>query len=618
MQSEFLNRLAQRPLLGDGAMGTMLYGSRPRSDRPLDELNLTHPATVAEVHRSYIEAGSELIETNTFGANRIKLARYGLEGKVHDINMAGVTLARRVIEASFKKVFIAGSMGPLGVHLAPLGRLQPGEAFAAFREQAEALLAGGVDVLLLETFGDLWELEQAVAAARAASAEAPLMVQVTFANDGLTPLGDAPEKVAAALQNLPVDVVGVNCSVGPARVLNSVKAMAAHLPPETCLAAQPNAGWPQQMDGRLMYPASPEYFGEYAALFRQMGVALIGGCCGTTPAHIARMRQALDAPSAGKLVQVGALPDTDRPVAPADAMTPTRLAQAFAAGQFVSSVEMHPPRGASAAKVLAAARTLKDAGVTVVNVADSPVARMKMSPWAVCHLIQTDVGLETVLNFPTRGRNLLRIQGDLLAAHALNIRNLFVVMGDPTSIGDYPQAFNHHDVVSSGLVRLVKHGFNIGVDYSGKPISQPTNFLVGTALNLNAANLRREINLLKKKIDNGADFVMTQPIYTINPLEQFLDAYQAEHGPLTAPVVVSLLPLYNARHANFLHNEVPGVSIPQSMRHRLEQAGDAATAEGLAMARDLLAAIRAQAAGVYIMPPFKRYDLAAELLESLT
>ncbi|RME50487.1 MAG: hypothetical protein D6796_02845 [Caldilineae bacterium] len=289
----------------------------------------------------------------------------------------------------------------------------------------------------------------------------------------------------------------------------------------------------------------------------------------------------------------------------------------MATGEFVASVEMHPPRGASAARVLAAARTLKEAGATVVNVADSPVARMRMSPWAVCHLIQSEVGLETVLNFPTRGRNLLRIQGDLLAAHALNIRNLFVVMGDPTTIGDYPEAFNHHDVVSSGLIHLVKRGFNTGVDYAGKPIAGPTNFLVGCALNVNADRPAREVRLLKKKIDNGADFAMTQPIYTLDALEQFIARYEAEYGPPGIPILVSILPLYSIRHARFLHNEVPGITVPQAMQDRLERAGEEAWREGLAMARDLLAAVKEKAAGVYIMPPFRRYDLAAELLESL-
>ncbi len=618
MDNKFLARLDQGPLLCDGATGTMLYNRGAPANRPLDELNLTNPAIVAEVHRAYIDAGSEVIETNTFGANRIKLAKYGLESKVTEINQAAVKLARRVIEASFKEIFIAGSVGPLGAHLAPLGRLQLNEAFAAFKEQIEALVAANVDLLIFETFGDLKELEQALHAARAVDGAIPIVAQVTFTNDGVTPMGDAPADVAEMMNKLNVDVVGANCSVGPARVLRSIKIMADHLQPGTYLSAQPNAGWPHRLGGgRLVYPATPDYFGDYAATFAHAGVSLIGGCCGTTEVHIAKMRYTLDHLSSQPVVEVVSSATLEKTDAPVDVLNPTQLAQKLAAGEFVTSVEIHPPHGASAAKVLAAAGSLQEAGVTVVNVADSPVARMKMSPWAVCHLIQSEVGLETVLNFPTRGRNLLRIQGDLLAAHALNIRNLFVVMGDPTAIGDYPEAFNHHDVVSSGLIKLVKRGFNTGIDYAGKPISQPTNFLVGGALNLNAIKLEKEVNLLKKKIDNGVDFVMTQPIYTPEPLEQFVAAYEDKFGPLSIPILVSILPLYNERHARFLHNEVPGITIPQQMQYQMSQAGEHASQQGLSMAYALITEIRERIAGVYIMPPFKRYNLAAELLEMI-
>lgn len=616
---DFLSRLNLSPVLCDGATGTMLHSRGAAAGQCLDELNLTNPALVAEVHRAYISAGAEVIETNTFGANRVKLAKYGLENKVAEINAAAVQLAHRVVEASFKPVYVAGAVGPLGAHLAPLGHLQPEQAFGAFKEQMSTLVEAGIDLLILETFANLKELEQAIAAARAVSPTVPLVAQVTFTNDGFTPLGDTPAAVAQLLATARVDVAGVNCSVGPARVLRSIKAVAKYLPPEIKLAAQPNAGWPHQAGGRLTYPANPDYFADYATIFAQAGVSLIGGCCGTTPEHIAKMRQALDNPRPTPAAIVAErVTGADAQTAGADTLEPTHLAQKLAAGEFVTSVEVHPPRGASPLRVLAAAQTLRDAGATVVNVADSPVARMKMSPWAVCHLIQTEVGLETVLNFPTRGRNLLRIQGDLLAAHALNIRNLFVVMGDPTTIGDYPEAFNHQDVVPTGLIELVQHKFNQGVDYSGREISQATNFLVGGALNLNADNLDKEINLLKKKIDCGANFVMTQPIYTLEVLHRFTEQYEAAHGPLTLPILVSVLPLYSVRHARFLHNEVPGIFIPQPMLDRLERAGEEqAGREGLAMARDLLFEIKEKAAGAYIMPPFKRYDYAAELLEAL-
>lgn len=617
MANLFLARLKEKPLLIDGAMGTELNRRGTPGNQPFDMLNLARPELVAAVHQSYVDAGADIIETNTFGANRIKLSKHGLEKRVAEINCSGVIIAREVAFSAGRKVFVAGAIGPLGAHLAPLGRIQPEEATAAFSEQISALLDASVDLLIFETFGNLHELEIAISAARAIDADIPISAQVTFSNDGVTPLGNAPAEVAETLGALAVDIVGVNCSVGPARVLRSIKLMSEHLPEHIRLAALPNAGWPQRIDGRLMYPATPEYFGDYAATFARAGVSIIGGCCGTTAEHISQMRHTLDTMPPEPTQYVFRQLVTEPPTAIADAINPTGLARKLERGEFVTSVEIHPPRGASVARVLAAVQTLQEAGVSVVNVADSPVARMKMSPWAVCHLIQSEVGLETILNFPTRGRNLLRIQGDLLAAHALNIRNLFVVMGDPTTIGDYPQAFNHHDVVSTGLIKLVKHGFNTGVDYAGKPISQPTNFLVGGALNLNSNNLEKEIKLLKKKIDSGVDFVMTQPIYTPEPLQRFKAAYESQFGALELPILLSVLPLYNIRHARFLHNEVPGITVAENLQIRMERAGDDSPQEGLEIARELLREVHTEIAGMYVMPPFKKYNLAAELIEAV-
>ncbi len=617
MTNQFLTRLKEKPLLGDGAMGTMLYNRGAPAGQAFDALNLSQPELVASVHQDYVDAGADIIETNTFGANRIKLEKHGLAHKVAEINRRGVEIARQVAFSAEREVFVAGSVGPLGAHLAPLGRLQPDAATTAFSEQVAALLEASVDVLMFETFGNLRELEIAVKAARALDANIPISAQVTFLSDGVTPLGDAPAEVVAVLGQLKVNIVGVNCSVGPARVLRSIKLMMEHLPQDVFIAAQPNAGWPQRLGGRLMYPATPEYFGDYAATLVRTGVTIVGGCCGTTPAHIAQMRRALDTMTDDAPPLIVQRIDVAPPSSIADVINPTELSQKLARGEFVTSVEIHPPRGASVARVLAAVQTLQEAGVSVVNVADSPVARMKMSPWAVCHLIQSEIGLETILNFPTRGRNLLRIQGDLLAAHALNIRNLFVVMGDPTTIGDYPEAFNYHDVVSTGLIKLVKRGFNTGVDYAGKPISQPTHFLVGGALNLNNSNLEKELKLLKKKIDNGVDFVMTQPVFTPEPLRRFKTAYEEQYGALTLPILVSVLPLYNLRHARFLHNEVPGITISERLQTRMARAGDDGAQEGLAISRELLAEIKDEIAGIYIMPPFKKYNLAAELIETV-
>ncbi len=618
MTHKFLETLDTRPLLCDGAMGTMIYAKGIPFERCFDEINLSNPSLIADIHRSYIDAGANVIETNTFGANRIKLSEYGLADKTVEINRAGVELARRVVEAAFKDIFIGASVGPLGPRLAPLGRLQPREAQAAFTEQITALVEAGADLIVFDTFGDLFELREAVQVARRIAPDVPLVAQITFTDDVRTPLGHTPHKAAEILADLPVDVVGLNCSVGPAGILQTLQNLVKFLPNGTRLSAQPNAGWPEHIGGRLMYPATPEYFGEYALAFVGAGARLVGGCCGTTPEHIGYMRRALDNPTAFS-PELTRLPgDESTWSVSGDSIAPTRLARSLAAGEFVVSVEMSPPKGFSAEKILAGATTLQAAGATAINVADSPRSRMRMSPWAVCHLIQSQLNMETVLHFPTRGRNILRLQGDLLAAHALNVRNIFVVMGDPTSIGEYPDALNEYDLVPSGLIQLLKQGFNQGRDYGGEPIAQPTKFLVGCALNLAPADPARESKVLHRKIENGADFALTQPIYDVVAAQTFLDYYEREYGSLTLPILAGVLPLYNARHADFLHNEVPGINIPDEIRQRMHAAGEDGPQMGVEMARDLVLTLRGTLAqGIYLMPAFGRYDLAAEVIEVL-
>jgi methionine synthase I (cobalamin-dependent)/5,10-methylenetetrahydrofolate reductase len=623
----FLERLARGPLLFDGAMGTMLHSQGIGLDRCFDELNLTEPAKVTEVHREYIRAGAEVIETNTFGANHFKLSSFGLEHQVAQINRAGVELARQAIEEVLRgstdrqskplePVLIAGSVGPSGRQLAPLGRMQPQAAYTAFCEQIAALAEAGADLLVFETFSDLAEIGEAVRAAHDVCA-LPIVAQMTFTEDIRTPLGHTPEQVAEFLRHLNVDVVGVNCSLGPALVLRVVHRMHGALGSsnDVYLSAQPNAGWPTRTGERLMYPATPDYLGEYALALIQEGASIIGGCCGTTPAHIAAMRIAIDGP---------AQPHLEVPVRPmaeletvADADSPTELAKKLAAGEFVVSVEIDPPKGYAAERLLTAARMLHEAGADVMNVADIPMARMRMSAWAVCYLIHSRVGMETVLHFPTRGRNLLRVQGDLLAAHALNVRNLFVVMGDPTGIGDYPQAMDDYDLVPSGLIQLIEQGFNHGVDQAGSSIGQPTNFLVGCALNLGAADLDREIKVLRKKISAGADFVLSQPVYDADMVRRFRTHHEERYGPLQLPILVGILPLYSARHAEFLHNEVPGISIPDATRRHMRRAGEDGPREGVRMARQLLADLYDIVQGVYLMPAFNRFDLVAEVIDAI-
>jgi homocysteine S-methyltransferase len=613
MTSRLLNYLTTRPLLADGAMGTMLHARGARFDGALDELNLTQPAVVAEIHRAYIDAGAAMIVTNTFGANRFKLQRHGLERKVREINAAAVSLAKRVVAASFKAVLIAGDVGPLGVRVAPFGRLKPEQALAAFREQIEALIEAGVDVIVAETMTDLHEIVQAIRAAKAVG-DVPVIATLTFTRDDRTLLGDTPAKAARVLAESGADVIGANCSGGPAQLIRLLGQMRAAAP-EARFAVKPNAGWPEQVEGRILYPATPEYFGEYAAAFADAGASVIGGCCGTTPAHIAAMRAALDEPRRAEARVFAAA--AEREEISDEREGATQLAQRLAAGQFVITVEMDPPKGVDTHKLIAGARLLAEAGADAIDVADTPMARMRMSAWAVAHLIQKEVKLETVLHFPTRGRNLLRVQADLLAAHALGLRNLFATMGDPTAIGDYPTANDQYDLVPSGLIKMVKQNFNAGVDHAGAQLGSPTAFFVGAALNLCAADVDKEIKNLRKKIEAGADFALTQPVYEVEPARAFLRRYEQLHGALALPVIAGVLPLYGARHAAFLHNEVPGISIPEALRERIAAAGEAGPQEGVRIAGELLDELRTvpQLRGAYLMPPFGRYDLAAEIID---
>lgn len=610
----FRDRLAQAsvPLLADGAMGTMLHANGVPFNVCFDLLNRTQPAAVARIHQAYIEAGSEIVLTNTFGANRYKLAEHGLEDSVSEINAAGVELAQRAVSASFRDIFVAGDVGPLGVRLVPYGRVQRNQARDAFAEQIGALVGAGANLLVIETLTDLQEILVAVQAAHDVG-ELPVVASMTFTRDDRTLLGDAPSTVAQRLSDAGVDVIGVNCSGGPDQLLRLVQKMKRAVPAGR-FWVKPNAGWPEQVGGRIRYPATPDYFGDYVWAFHQAGAVVVGGCCGTTPDHIMAMRAALDAgpteaftvnerPDVAHFVGVDIAPDQ-----------PSQLSQRLDEGAFVVAVEMDPPRGLATHKLLAGANLLAEAGADVINVADSPMARMRMSPWAVCALIQDKVGVETTLHFPTRGRNLLRVQGDLLAAHALGVRNVFVVMGDPTAIGDYPDAMDDYDVVPSGLIGLIKHGFNQGVDHAGSDIGQPTAYFVGGALNLCPKNLDREIKVMRRKIQAGVDFFLTQPVYEPARARCLIDRYAERFGPLDVPIFVGILPLYGVRHAHFLDNEVPGITIPQVLFDRLTQAGDAASREGVQISIEAIGELRAWAEGLYLMPPFNRYDLAADIV----
>jgi len=612
----FRDLLMRGPLVADGGLGTSLIALGTPVDACLEALNTRDPDLVERAHRAFVEAGARIVATNSFGANRFRLERHGLADRAAELSAAAVARAR---DAGAE--LVAGSLGPLGVRLAPYGRVRETDAAGAYVEQAAALAGAGADLLLLETQTDLREIEVAVGAIRSVAPDLALAVSATFTRDDRTPLGSAPGVVAETLAALGVDVIGVNCGEGPAQVLRIVRAMRAAAPAVPLLAS-PNAGGPAEVGGRLVYPATPDYVAEVAASLLDAGAAIVGGCCGTGPAHVRAIAHAVASRTraTGVVVEVDQHHAPPEPAAPAPAGA-THLERALVGGDLVVAVEMEPPRSFNAAGVVAAAATLRDAGADVIDVADSPMAKMRMSAWAACRLIEERAGIETVLHFPTRGRNLLRLQGDLLGAHALGIRNLFVCVGDPVTIGDYPQTLNDVDVTATGLLSLVNEGFNEGVDRAGSSIGEPTAFFAGAAVGPHAPDPAREARLLRRKIEAGARFLLSQPLYDAGSLERFRAVFRDEtRTELAVPVLAGVLPLASARHARFLRNEVPGISIPDATLARIERAGDgdAGWDEGLAIAAETVAELRAGGvAGIYVMPQFGRYDRAAELIEAI-
>jgi homocysteine S-methyltransferase len=592
-------------------MGTSLIEAGAPVGDCFELLNADDPERVARVHKGFVDAGSDLILTNTFGGNRFRLDAHGLAARVGELDRAAVGIARGAGAR-----FVAGSMGPLGVRLAPYGRVRLEDAFAAYREQAAALADAGVDLLVIETQTDLREMEQAIAAAHDAAPGVAVAVSATFTKDDRTLLGSSPTQVALRLAELGADAIGANCGEGPAqlqRVIRAMRAAVSAIP----LVARPNAGGPTQVGGRFVYPATPGYLAEHAVAFLDEGVAIVGGCCGTGPAHTRAMASALKDRTPHPRMVVSGPSDDPEEATRAPAAPPTALESRLADGRFVIAVEVEPPRSFAVGQLVAAAETLAAAGVDAIDVTDSPMAKMRMSAWAACRLIQEHVGIETVLHFPTRGRNLLRLQGDLLGAAALGIRNLFVCVGDPVTIGDYPQGSNNVDVTATGLLSLVTEGFNVGRDRSGSSIGEPTSFFVGAALAPNATDLDRECRLLARKVDAGARFLLSQPVYGAEPMRRLRSTYERATGrSLDMPILAGVLPLQSARHAEFLHNEVPGVAIPPEARDRVRRAGHEAWREGLVMATELIAKLRSVGvAGIYLMPQFARFDRAAELVD---
>jgi len=640
MEHILLEQLQQRPLLCDGAMGTLLYARGVTYEQCFDELNITQPELIQSIHREYISAGAQIIETNTFGANRVKLDGYQLGDRVREINSRAVRLAREAREISGQPVFVAGAVGPSGQPLQAPNEQRLSELRGIFREQIEALLEGGADLLILETFSSLAELRQAVLAAQEAGG-VPIVAQMSFYEDGHTLSGQSAARVAAVLNDLGVNVMGTNCSVGPAATLDvmqemisAVKQLGDDLQATPALfSAQPNAGLPTRIGNRFFYMATPDYFADYALRFAQAGVHLIGGCCGTTPRHIAAMRKALDeyygistqfSTAMVKETEEKVTATSDGPTTIAGLIeeevilprqgTPTRLQEKLASGEFVVSVELDPPKGLNPTKILEGAALLQQAGVNCINIADSPMARVRMGCIAMARLIQDHLGLETIIHFTTRDRNLMALQSELLGAHALGSRNILALTGDPLRLGDYPNTTGVWDVDSIGLIQVLR-GMNEGHDAAGSSIGAQSCFHIGAALNLNMTEeeTTQEIEKFRRKLEAGAHFIMTQPIYELAPLLRFLERV----GKPSIPLILGCIPLHSSRHAEFLHNEVPGITIPEEVRARMRAAGERGHEEGLKLAQELLSAARSMVQGVYLMPSYGRYDVVGKLTKML-
>jgi homocysteine S-methyltransferase len=605
----FLERLRDGVVVCDGAMGTMLYSRGVFVNRCFDELNLSNPGLVQGVHQEYVESGADVIETNTFGAHRFKLGPHGFESQVVKINREGARIARAAAQG---QALVAGSIGPLGKPLEPFGNIAFDDAVAAYREQAQGLVEGGVDLFLLETMPSLDQARAAVTAVQTLS-ELPIVVSLTFNEEGTTAYGEQPEDVVRTAEGWDVAVVGANCSQGPQQMLETVTRMAAAAS-RVKLSAMPNAGAPALIDGRYVYLCTPEYMASYARRFIASGVSVVGGCCGTTPPHIrnlvrsvrmvqpAREVVTLEAPVRAKEAPAAIARDDKSPLA-------RKMGK-----QFVVSVELDPPKGADPGRIIDRAQYCKENEIDAINVADGPRASARMSAQSLCVLLQNKVGIDTILHYTCRDRNLLGIQSDLLGAYALGLRNILAITGDPPKLGDYPDATAVYDVDSIGLIRIMDH-LNHGCDLAGNLIGPALGIHIGCGADPSKPDWDKEIRRLEEKVKAGAEYVMTQPVYDPSTVEKFLSA--VKH--LQVPIMIGILPLYSHRNAEFLHNEVPGMRIPDDIRERMHKAGsgEKAQLEGVAIAQEALLAARELAQGAYIMPPFNKVELAVRVIEPL-
>jgi len=606
----------ERPVLADGAMGTVLYARGVPINRCYDELNLSEPGLILSIHEEYLQAGAEILETNTFGANRFRLARHGLADKVAEICAAGVRLARRAAanlkEKQAGEARVAGSVGPLGVRLEPLGKTGLDEARSAFAEQIRALAEAGVDLLIVETMPALNEAREALAAAREVAPGLPVLVMVTVDDDANCLDGSSAEQAAALLTGWGADAIGVNCSTGPTTVLTAVEAMraATTLP----LAAMPNAGIPRAVEGRNIYLCSPEYMASFARKAIGAGVQMVGGCCGTTPNHIRAMRAAMRALDEQTRVEVsGAAPMPSRETPPAPLAERSRIGSLLAEGKFVTLVEIEPPKGIDCSREIEGARMLAGLGVHAINVPDSPGASARMSAQSLCIQIQQHATIETVLHYTCRDRNILSIQSDLLGASSIGLRNLLCMTGDPPKLGYYPDATAVFDVDSIGLVNMVQR-LNRGLDIGSNAFGASTNFTIAISANPGAPDMENELRRFAYKVEAGAEYVITQSVFDLRLLENFLERIR-EHR---IPVIAGIWPLASLRNAEFMKNDLR-VAMPEEIMLRMAQAEtpEAARLEGIHIAQEMVEALRPFVQGVQVSAPFGSYVVAAEVIDSV-
>ena len=610
----FLTALDDRVLVCDGAMGTMLYAKGVFINRCFESLNTTHPDLVVDVHGDYLRAGADVIETNTFGANRMKLRAFGLGDQVRELNLAGAALARRAVEKSGQEAYVAGAIGPLGVRIEPWGKTGVDEAEAMFRDQAQALYDGKVDLFILETFRDLNEIGAAIAAVRSVC-DLPIVAQMTTEEDGASLDGAPPEQFAPELIRRGANVVGVNCSVGPAPMLETVERISDIV--DVWLSAQPNAGKPRDIEGRNLYLCSPEYMASYARRFIASGVRLVGGCCGTTPEHIRQIALAAKSMAPGLARHAGGTeargPVASQPNAqPAVAReTKSAMARKLVKREFIRAIELMPPRGHSSTHALVEATRVAGRGVDVITVPDGPRSGARMSALSMAVLVQQHAAVEVLLQYSCRDRNLLGIQSDLLGAHAMGVRNLLGITGDVRNLGDIPDATAVFDVDSIGLTNVINR-LNHGLDIGGQSIGEPTSFHTGVMVNP-SRDLDQELRRLEFKVEAGAEFAVTRPVFDVTAFERFLKRVE----PMGVPIIVGLWPFESALNAEFMANEVPGVTVPEAIVERMRRTSNAqaAVAEGVKVAREIAAAVKGMCAGVQISTPSGRLDAALDVLD---